>query len=138
MRVYRAKLLDKPWHWKRIQKQAWEIEAYLKALITAMINEDGDVLGNHNAMPKFTENYIRVLPTLSNEYTNPVASELKAEFAKHITEIASPQDDPVYIELEGQYVVNILYNFETRSNTKLFRVAFIQFVRSFTAGRYSC
>jgi hypothetical protein len=89
-------------------------------------------------MPQFTENYIRVLPTLSNEYTNPVASELKAEFAKHIAEIASPQDDPVYIELEGQYVGKILYDFETQSNAKLFRVASIQFVRSFTAGRYSC
>jgi hypothetical protein len=113
-------------------------EAYLKALITAMINEDGDVLGNQNPRPQFTENYIRVLPTLSNEYTNPVASELKAEFAKHIAEIATPQDDPVYIELEGQYVGRILYDFETRSNAKLFRVASIQFVRSFTAGRYSC
>jgi hypothetical protein len=40
-----------------------------------MINEDGDVLGNPNAMPKFTENFIRVLPTLSSEHTNPVASE---------------------------------------------------------------
>jgi hypothetical protein len=113
-------------------------EAYLKALITAMIKEDGDVLGNHNAMPQFTENYIRVLPTLSNEYTNPVASELKGEFAKQIAEIVTPQDDPVYIELEGQYVGQILYDFETRSNAKLFRVASIQFVRSFTAGRHSC
>jgi hypothetical protein len=113
-------------------------EDYLKALLTAMVNEDWDVLGHHNAMPTFTENYIRVLPTLSNEYTNPVATDLKAKFTKHIAEIATPQDDPVYIELEGQYVRQILYDFETRSNAKFFRVVAIQFVRSFTAGRYSC
>jgi hypothetical protein len=37
----------------------------------------------------------------SRPSTNPVASELKAEFAKHIADIAAPQDDPVYIELPG-------------------------------------
>ncbi len=103
-----------------------------------MIHEDGDVLGYPNATPQFTENYIRVLPTLTSEYTNPVASALKAEFAKHIADIAAPQDDPVYIELQGLYVGNMLYDFETRCNSKLFCIVSIQFVRSYTAGRYSC
>jgi hypothetical protein len=113
-------------------------EDYIKALLRAMIHEDGDILGNPNAMSKFIENYIRVLPTLTSEYTNPVASKLKAEFAKHIADIAAPQDDPVYIELHGLYVGNILYDFETRCNAKLFRIISIQFVRSYTAARLSC
>jgi hypothetical protein len=37
----------------------------------AMIHEDGDVLGNLNSMPKFAEDFIRALPCLSLEYTNP-------------------------------------------------------------------
>jgi hypothetical protein len=113
-------------------------EDYLTALVKAMIYEDGDVLGQHCATPKFTENYIRVLPTLTSEYTNPVANELKAEFAKHIADIAAPQDDPVFIELQGLYVGNILYDFETRCRSKLFRIVSIQFVRSYTSGRCSC
>lgn len=36
-----------------------------------MINEDGDVLGDLNTMPKFAEDFIRVLPSLSLDYTNP-------------------------------------------------------------------
>ena len=42
-------------------------EDYLTTLLKAMIHEDGDVLGQHYATPKFTKNYIRVLPTLSSE-----------------------------------------------------------------------
>jgi hypothetical protein len=103
-----------------------------------MIKEDGDVKGNPNALPSSIENYIRVLPTLSAEYTNPIASTMKAEFARHIANAAAPQDDPVYVELHDQYVGKILYDFETRSNAKLFRIVSIQFVRSFTAGRCSC
>ncbi len=113
-------------------------EDYLKTLIIAMIHEDGDVLGEPNAMPQFTANYIRVLPRLTSDNTNPVACELKAEFAKHIADIAAPQDDPVYIHLYGLYMGNILYDFETRCNAKLFRIVAIQFIRSYTAGRCSC
>ena len=36
-----------------------------------MINEDGDILGDLNSMPKFAEDFIRVLPSLSLDYTNP-------------------------------------------------------------------
>jgi hypothetical protein len=113
-------------------------EKYLHELVTAMIKEDEAMIDNPNTMPHFTEHYIRVLPTLSSDFTNPVASELKTEFAKHIAEIATPQDDPVYVELQCEYVGQILYDFETRANTKLFRVVSIQFVRSFSAARCSC
>ncbi len=113
-------------------------EEYLKALIIAMIHADGDVLGEPNAMPQFSKKYIRVLPTLTPEYTNPVSCELKAEFAKQIADLAAPQDDPVYIELHKLYVENILYDFETRFEAKLFRVVAIQFIRSYTTARCSC
>jgi hypothetical protein len=42
------------------------------------------------------------------------------------------------MDLHGKYVSNILYDFETRASTKLFRVAAIQFVRSYSASRFSC
>jgi hypothetical protein len=113
-------------------------ESYLLALVKAMIEEDGDLLANEHYMPKFTENFIRVLPSLTSNYTNPMASELKHEFAKHIADIAAPEDDPVYVELQGKYIGKILYDFETRANAKLFRVTAIQFVRSFTSSRHSC
>ncbi len=79
-----------------------------------------------------------MLPSLSEAFINPVASDLKAEFAKHIVDIAAPQDDLVYIQLHGQYIGKILYDYETRASSKLFRVAAIQFVRSFSANRCSC
>jgi hypothetical protein len=113
-------------------------EAYLVTLLKAMIDEDGDLLATEHYMPKFTENYIRVLPSLTSDYTNPVASDLKNEFAKHIADIAAPEDDPVFVELQGKYLGTILYDFETRANAKLFRVTAIQFVRSFTSSRHSC
>jgi hypothetical protein len=113
-------------------------EQYLIALVKAMITEDGDTLCHDTALPQFTENFIRVLPALSAEYINPMASQLKAEFSKHIAEQAAPEDDPMYVKLHGQYIGHILYDFETRANAKLFRVIAIQFVRSVTSTRASC
>jgi hypothetical protein len=49
-------------------------EAYLLELIKAMIGEDGDLLANPNGMPKFTQDFIRCLPSLSLDFTNPKAS----------------------------------------------------------------
>jgi hypothetical protein len=103
-----------------------------------MMQEDADLPETNNSFPNFTASFIRVLPSLSEGYTNPVASELKAEFAKHIADKAAPQDDPVYVELHGRYIGKILYDFETRASSKLFRVCAIQFVRSFSAARHSC
>jgi hypothetical protein len=113
-------------------------EEYLVALVKAMIKEDEEIPGANSNGLNFTSDYIRVLPSLSEAFINPVASALKAEFAKHVADIAAPQDDPVYIKLHGEFIGAILYDFETRASTKLFRVSAIQFVRSYTAGRYSC
>ena len=113
-------------------------EEYLVALMKSMLKEDEELPGTNGLLPNYTENFIRVLPSLSETYTNPVASDLKAEFAKHIADIAAPQDDPVYVELHGQYVGQLLYDFETRATSKLFRISAIQFVRSFTSSRHSC
>ena len=95
---------------------------------------------NHEPCPigQSSDQFIRVLPTLSLEYYNPKAAHLKAEFAQQIAELATPTDDPVYMALHAKYVSNILYDFETRASSKLFRVAAIQFVRSYAASRYSC
>ena len=84
------------------------------------------------------EQFIRVLPTLSLEYYNPKAENLKAEFALQIASLATPIDDPVYVVLHAKYVTKILYDFETRASSKLFRVAAIQFVRSYSSARLSC
>jgi hypothetical protein len=113
-------------------------EEYLVQLLQAMITEDEELPGTNNYSPNFTQNFIRVLPSLSKEFTNPVSENLKAEFAKHIADIAAPTDDPVYVELHGKYIGNILYDFETRATSKLFRISAIQFVRSFSTARYSC
>ena len=81
---------------------------------------------------------LRLLPTLSLEFYNPRAATLKAEFSQQIAALATPTDDPVYMELHTKYVSQILYDFETRASAKLFRVAAIQFVRSYSASHYSC
>ena len=78
------------------------------------------------------------MPSLSEAYTNPVACDLKAQFGKQIADLASPEDDPVYVELHGLYIGKILYDFETRATTKMYRISAIQFVRSFTSTRHSC
>ena len=84
------------------------------------------------------EQFIRVLPILSLEFYNPKAENLKAEFAEQISALATPIDDPVYVVLHAKYVNQILYDFETRASSKLFRVAAIQFVRSYSSSRFSC
>jgi hypothetical protein len=113
-------------------------EAYLRALITAMIAEDADALGVNENNSKQKDEFIRSLPTLSVEFYNPKAANLKAEFSQQIAALANPQDDPVYLELFEKYNQKILYDFETRATAKLFRIVSIQFVRSYTASRFSC
>jgi hypothetical protein len=63
---------------------------------------------------------------------------LKAKFSHQIAALATPTDNPVYLVLHEKYVTKILYDFETRASSKLFRVAAIQFVRSYNPARYSC
>jgi hypothetical protein len=62
-------------------------EQYLRALVEAMILEDGAQIGDH--MPNFAEHFIRTLPSLSLEFTNPKSSELKAEFSQLIASLAA-------------------------------------------------
>jgi hypothetical protein len=66
------------------------------ALVKAMVREDDELPATNNTLPNLTANFIRVLPSLSETFVNPVASDLKAEFAKHITDIAAPQDGTVH------------------------------------------
>ena len=84
------------------------------------------------------EQFIRLLPTISLEYYNPKAANLKEEFSQQIAALATPTDDPVYLVLHEKYVTKVLYDFETRASSKLFRVTAIQFVCSYTTGRLSC
>jgi hypothetical protein len=113
-------------------------EAYLIALITAMIAEDGDALGVNENNSKCKAEFIRVLPTLSLDFYNPRSAHPKAEFAQEIAALATPTDHPMYVELHAKYFQNILYDFETRAKAKLFRVISIRFVRSYTSSRLSC
>jgi hypothetical protein len=112
---------------------------YLTNLIKAMIVEDSDFIGiNGNKVAEFTQNFIRVVPEISSEFTNPKSVAMKAEFSSEISVLATPIDDPVYILLHEKYSGAILYDFETRSSSKLFRIVAIQFVRSYTATRVHC
>jgi hypothetical protein len=133
---------------------------YLTTLLNAMIEEDGEAIGlnankgEHNLstltlnqclvliLPfptgQSSQEFIRQLPTLTLDYYNPRAAMLKAEFSHQIAALATPTDDPVYLLLHEKYVSKILYDFETRASSKLFRVAAIQFVRSYNTARFSC
>jgi hypothetical protein len=114
-------------------------EDYLTQLVIAMLKEDGDTLGvnNSNAL-SVTQDYIRALPSISLEYTNPKAVAWKQEFSKSIAELATPKDDGLLIELQAKYVGQVLFDFDTRASQKLFRIVAIQFVRSYCSTRLSC
>jgi hypothetical protein len=114
-------------------------ENYLTLLVTAMLKEDGDTLGVNNISGScHTQDYIRALPSISLQYTNPKALAWKAEFSATIAQLAMPKDDPLYLELQGQYVGQILFDNETRASQKLYRIVAIQFVRSYCSTRRSC
>ncbi len=110
-------------------------EEYLVRLIKAMIGEDQDLVGLNNSRTNIgTAEFMRALPSISSAYTNTKAVALKAELAQHICVLATPKDDPVYLQLHDKYLGGILYDNETRASHKLFRVVAIQYVQSFTAG----
>jgi hypothetical protein len=112
---------------------------YLTSLIKAMIVEDSDLIGiNENIMPQFTEHFIRVVPEISPESINSKSLHLKAEFAQDIAGKGASTDEPMYVELHGKYIGAILFDFEIRSSSKLFRIVAIQFVRSYTTSRFDC
>ena len=108
-------------------------------LVAAMIKEDSNTLGvNENAIASLKQDYIRALPSIAPEFTNPKAKALKWEFANTIADLAQPQDDPMYVLLHNKYYGSILYDNETRASHKLFRVSAIQFVRSYSKSRHTC
>ena len=114
-------------------------EDYLTLLLAAMIKEDNRTLGvNDNNQMSFTQEYIRVLPSIALEFTNPIALAYKKEFANTVAELAKPVDDPIYMALHAKYHGLILYDNETRASHKLFRIASIQFVRSYSKARHNC
>ena len=114
-------------------------EDYLSKLVAAMIKEDSQSLGiNELKMTSSSQEYIRVLPSISLEYTNPKALAYKLDFGNTVADLAQPKDDPMYLELNTKYVGAILYDNETRASHKLFRIAAIQFVRSFSKTRHTC
>jgi hypothetical protein len=114
-------------------------EDYLSKLLSAMLKEDSQTCGINDTNRAFhTQDYIRVVPSIALDFTNPKAIAYKKEFSKQIADLATPIDDPTYIELHRKYNGAILFDNETRATQKLFRIAAIQFVRSFTANRHSC
>jgi hypothetical protein len=120
-------------------KKCQSDEDYLTQLVIAMLKEDGDTLGvNNTNAQSVTQDYIRALPSISLEYTNPKALAWKQEFSKSIAELATPKDDPIFFELQAKYVGQVLFDFDTRASQKLFRIVAIQFVRSYCSTRLSC
>jgi hypothetical protein len=104
-----------------------------------MIVEDSHSFGvNNTNLPGLNHEYIRVLPTLAPDFTNPKAIAYKLEFGQTVADLAQPQDDPVYVELHAKYIGALLYDNETRASHKLFSIASIQFVRSFSKIRHTC
>jgi hypothetical protein len=114
-------------------------EDYLTRLVTAMLKEDADTFGVNITSGNSTgQDYIRALPSISLEYTNPKALAWKAEFSATIAQLAMPKDDPMYLSLQEKYVGQILFDNDTRATQKLFRIVAIQFVRSYSSSRLSC
>jgi hypothetical protein len=115
------------------------LEDYLIKLFTAMVHEDSITCGINDALgSKASQDYIRALPSIACDYTNPKASAYKLEYSNVIAKLATPVDDPVYLDLHAKYSGAILFDYETRATHKLFRIAAIQFVRSFSSNRPSC
>jgi hypothetical protein len=114
-------------------------EAYLLKLVKAMMLEDVEIGGVNESRNNTTiADCIRQLPSISKTYTNLKALSLKAEFSKEVGDLATPQDDPVYLELVGKYIGAVLYDNETRASQKLYRIVAVQYVLSYTVGRASC
>ena len=104
-----------------------------------MIAEDSHSLGiNNTTLATIPLDYIRVLPSIAPDFTNPKSVAYKIEFGQTVADLAQPQDDPVYLDLHAKYVGALLYDYETRASQKLFRIASIQFVRSISKVRHNC
>ena len=100
--------------------------------------EDNFTLGVNENCTSFKQDYIRVLPSIAPDFTNPKAIALKRDFSNIVAELAQPQDDPMYVLLHTKYCGLILFDNETRASHKLFRISAIQFVRSYSKSRHTC
>jgi hypothetical protein len=104
-----------------------------------MVREDSLTCGiNDTIGSKASQEFIRALPSIAIDYTNSKASAYKLDYSNLIAKLATPVDDPTYVELHTKYCGAIIFDYETRATHKLFRIAAIQFVRSFSANRHSC
>lgn len=113
--------------------------SYLTGLLHLMIKEDQDTMGiNSWTIHTSNHEFLRFLPTISKAYSNPKVQELKDKFEGQVSALATPIDDPVYVQLAGKFLGAILYDFETRASWKLYRVSAIQFIRSYSSTRSSC
>ena len=112
---------------------------YLITVLKLMILEDQDSLGiNSCALPSKNIEYLRFLPTISKEFANPKVKAMKEILETAVSDLATPIDDPVYVDLSGKFLGAILFDFETRATWKLYRVTAIQFIRSYSTTRASC
>ena len=89
-------------------------EDYLVKLVAAMIKEDSLTCGiNDSTASSAKQDYIRVLPSITVEFTNPKVVAYKNDFSKTISDLATPMDDPVYIALHTKCTSAILFDNET-------------------------
>ncbi len=66
-----------------------------------MIQEDSSTCGiNNGPTTPATQNFIRTLPSIAEEYTNPKAIDYKMEYSKTIATLATPLDDPYLLQLQ--------------------------------------
>jgi hypothetical protein len=115
------------------------LEDYLLKLVQAMVHEDSLTCGINDGLGSCaSQEYIRALPSIADEYTNPKASAYKLEYSNLIAKLATRMDDPIFKELQAKYSGAILFDNETRAPQKLFRIAAIQFVRPFSSNHHSC
>ncbi len=91
--------------------------SYLIMVIKLMILEDQDSIGITSwALPCKNTEHLRFLPTISTEFANPKVKAMKEKFEAEFSDLATPIDDPVYINLSGKYLGAILYDYETRAS----------------------
>jgi hypothetical protein len=112
--------------------------SYLTDLLKLMIQEDQDTLGiNSWTIHTSNHEFLHFLPSISKAFSNPKVQEMKDKFEGQISALATPIDDPVYVQLAGKFLGAILYDFKTRASWKLYRVSAIQFIRSYSSHRSS-
>jgi hypothetical protein len=76
-----------------------------------MVHEDSLTCGNNEGLGSCaSQEYIRASLSIADEYTNPKASAYKLEYSNLIAKLATPMDDPVFIQLQTKYSGAILFD----------------------------